>query len=96
MEPVYSLAPHAFYKINYSEPIPRLISSDLSSSPIPIMNAVRYRGENGQRSSCRGAQSCDTDTWRENYPEAFETGATCKTLSGRMSRNTGFSFRPKS
>jgi Protein of unknown function (DUF2971) len=80
MEPVYSFAPHAFYKINYSQVYPEIdFFNSLGRLPIPIMNAVWYRGEDGQLSSCRGARSCDTDTWRENYWEAFETGATCKT-----------------
>ena len=80
MEPVYSFAPHQFYKMNYSHTYPEIdFFNSIGRLPIPIMNAVWYRGENGELSSCRAARSGDTEAWRQNYWEAFQTGATCKT-----------------
>ena len=80
MEPVYSFAPHQFHKMNYSKTYPEIdFFNSIGRLPIPIMNAVWYRGESGELSSCRAARSCDTEAWRENYWEAFQTGATCKT-----------------
>jgi hypothetical protein len=79
-EPIYSFAPHAFYKMNYSQTYPEIdYFNSIGRLPIPIMNAVWYRGEGGELSSCRAARSCDTDTWRQEYWDAFQTGATCKT-----------------
>ena len=80
MEPVYSFAPHQFYKMNYSQTYPEIdFFNSIGRLPIPIMNAIWYRGEGGELSSCRAARSGDTETWRQNYWEAFQTGATCKT-----------------
>jgi Protein of unknown function (DUF2971) len=79
-EPIYSFAPHTFYKMNYSQTYPEIdFFNSIGCLPIPIMNAVWYRGEDGKLSSCPAARSCDTDTWRQDYWEAFQTGATCKT-----------------
>jgi len=80
MEPVYSFAPHQFHKMDYSQTYPEIdFFNSIGRLPIPIMNAVWYRGEHGEFSSCRAARSCDTEAWRENYWEVFQTGATCKT-----------------
>lgn len=79
-EPVYSFAPQQFYKMNYSETYPEIdFFNSIGRLPIPILNAVWYRGENGELSACRAARSCDTDAWRQKYWEAFQAGATCKT-----------------
>jgi hypothetical protein len=47
--------------------------------PIPLLNAVWYVGENGERNTCRSARSLDTDAWRNQYWEVFQSGAICKT-----------------
>ena len=47
--------------------------------PIPLLNAVWYTGEGGERSVCRGARALDTDAWRQKYWESFQSGATRKT-----------------
>lgn len=80
MEPIYSFLPHQFHKMNYSQTYPEIdFFNSIGRLPIPIMNAVWYRGEGGELSSCRAARSGDTEAWRRNYWEAFQTGATCKT-----------------
>jgi hypothetical protein len=69
-----------FHHMNYSQTYPEIdFFNSIGRFPIPIMNAVWYRGEGGELSSRRAARSCDTEAWRENYWEAFQTGATSKT-----------------
>jgi Protein of unknown function (DUF2971) len=80
LEPVYSFAPHQFYKMNYSQTYPEIdFFNSIGRLPIPILNAVWYRDENGELSTCRSARVLDTEEWRKNYWQAFESGATCKT-----------------
>ena len=79
-EPVHSFAPHQFYKMNYSQTYPEIdFFNSIGRLPIPVLNAVWYRGENGELSTCRAARAGDTDSWRQDYWEAFQAGATCKT-----------------
>jgi hypothetical protein len=80
MEPIYSFAPQAFYKMNYSQTYPEIdFFNSIGRLPIPLLNAVWYKGDGGELSSCRAAHSGDTDTWRQDYWDTFQTGATCKT-----------------
>ena len=79
-EPVYSFATHRFYKMNYSQTYPEIdFFNSIGRLPIPMLNAVWYRDENGELSTCRTARALDTEEWRKEYWQAFESGATCKT-----------------
>jgi Protein of unknown function (DUF2971) len=80
MEPVRSFVPHAFHEVKYSESYPEIdFFNSIGRLPIPALNAFWYRSEDGERSACRAAPSCDTDAWRQQYWDAFYSGATCKT-----------------
>ena len=80
MEPVYSFAPHAFHKVNYTDSYPKIdFFNSIGRPPIPKLNGVWYNGDNHERSSCRMARYYDTDAWRQKYWDAFLSGACCKT-----------------
>jgi hypothetical protein len=80
MEPVHSFHLRSFYEVNYPEPYPEIdFFNSIGRLPIPLLNAVWYTGEGGERSACRGARSLDTEAWRKHYWEAFQSGATRKT-----------------
>jgi hypothetical protein len=79
-EPIHSFHLRSFYKVNYSESYPEIdFFNSMGRLPIPLLNAVWYTGDGGERSTCHGAGSLDTDAWRQKYWEAFESGAICKT-----------------
>jgi hypothetical protein len=79
MEPVHSFHLCQFYKVDYSESYPEIdFFNSIGRLPIPLLNAVWYAGDGGERSVCRGAHALDTDAWRQKYWEAFQSGATCK------------------
>ena len=78
MEPVHSFHLRQFYEVDYSESYPEIdFFNSIGRLPIPLLNAVWYTGEGGERSVCRGA--LDTDAWRQKYWESFQSGATRKT-----------------
>jgi hypothetical protein len=80
MEPIHSFHLRSFYEVNYSDSYPEIdFFNSIGRLPIPLLNAVWYTGENGERSACRGARFIDTEAWRKHYWEAFESGATRKT-----------------
>jgi hypothetical protein len=80
MEPVYSFAPHAFYKVSYTDGYPEIdFFNSIGRLPIPKLNAVWYNGDNYERSSCRMARYNFTDAWRQKYWDDFLSGACCKT-----------------
>jgi Protein of unknown function (DUF2971) len=79
-EPIRSFHPRSFYKVNYSESYPEIdFFNSLGRLPIPLLNAVWYTDAGGERSTCNSVRSLDTDTWRQKYWEAFQSGAICKT-----------------
>jgi hypothetical protein len=80
MEPVRSFLPRQFHEVSYSESYPEIdFFNSIGRLPIPLLNAVWYNGENGERSACRAARALDTDEWRSQYWRSFEGGAICKT-----------------
>jgi hypothetical protein len=80
IEPVRSFHLRRFYEVNYSATYPEIdFFNSIGRLPIPLLNAVWYRGEGGELSATRGARSLDTDAWRKDYWEAFQSGAICKT-----------------
>ena len=80
MEPIRSFSLRAFHKVNYSESYPEIdFFNSIGRLPVPLINAVWYAGEDGERSACRDARSLDTEAWRQKYWETFQTGAICKT-----------------
>jgi hypothetical protein len=80
MEPVRSFLPRQFYKVNYSESYPEIdFFNSIGRLPIPLLNSVWYNGEAGERSACHAARALDTDEWRKQYWQTFQSGATCKT-----------------
>ena len=80
MEPVRSFLPRQFYKVDYSESYPEIdFFNSIGRLPIPVLNAVWYAGENGERSVCRAARALDTAAWRKSYWDTFQSGATRKT-----------------
>jgi Protein of unknown function (DUF2971) len=79
-EPIRSFHLRSFYKVNYSESYPEIdFFNSLGRLPIPLLNAVWYTDIGGERSTCHSVASLDTDTWRQKYWEAFQSGAICKT-----------------
>jgi len=80
MEPVRSFHSRSFYKVNYTDSYPEIdFFNSIGRLPIPLLNAVWYNGEGGERSACRAARALDTDAWRQKYWESFQSGVTCKT-----------------
>jgi hypothetical protein len=80
MEPVRSFHLRSFYEVNYSDAYPEIdFFNSIGRLPIPLLNRVWYFGENGERSTCRGARAIDTDGWRNDYWNEFQSGAIRKT-----------------
>jgi hypothetical protein len=80
IEPIRSYVLRSFYKVEYSESYPEIdFFNSIGRLPIPLLNSVWYRGADGELSSARGARGLDTDEWRKQYWEAFQSGAICKT-----------------
>jgi hypothetical protein len=80
MEPVRSFLLRQFHKVSYSESYPEIdFFNSIGRLPIPLINAVWYNGEGGERSACRASRALDTDEWRNQYWKSFESGAICKT-----------------
>jgi hypothetical protein len=80
MEPVRSFRLRRFYRVNYTDTYPEIdFFNSIGRLPIPLLNAVWYNGEVGERSACRAARALDTDAWRQKYWESFQSGVTCKT-----------------
>jgi hypothetical protein len=72
--------PRQFHKVSYSESYPEIdFFNSIGRLPIPLLNAVWYNGEGGERSACRAARALDTEEWRSQYWQSFESGAICKT-----------------
>jgi len=79
MEPVHSFHLRTFYKVNYSDSYPEIdFFNSIGLLPVPLLNAVWYTDDDGQRSTSRGARYLDTEAWRQKYWEAFQSGAICK------------------
>ena len=80
LEPVRSFHSRSFYKVNYTDSYPEIdFFNSIGRLPIPLLNAVWYNGEGGERSACRAARALDDDAWRQKYWESFQSGVTCKT-----------------
>lgn len=80
VEPVRSFLPRRFHQVNYSESYPEIdFFNSIGRLPIPLLNAVWYVGEGGERSTCRSSEAIDSEEWRKDYWDAFEGGAIRKT-----------------
>jgi hypothetical protein len=80
IEPVRSFVRRRFHQVSYSDSYPQIdFFNSIGRLPIPLLNAVWYNGEGGERSACPAARVLDTEEWRKRYWQAFESGAICKT-----------------
>jgi hypothetical protein len=80
LEPIRSFLPRRFHQVSYSEAYPEIdFFNSIGRLPVPLLNAVWYNGAGGERSTSRAARFLDSEDWRKEYWQAFQTGAICKT-----------------